>query len=51
MRGKFANELGDKILEIISNEIELEFPITSGTDFEDFYEGRKYHKLKDKLWK
>jgi len=51
MRGKFANEIGDKILEIISSEIELEFPVTSGKDFEIFYEGRKYHKLKDKSWK
>ena len=50
MRGKFANELGDKILNIISSEIELEFPVTSGKDFEDFYEDRKYHKLKDKSW-
>lgn len=51
MRDKFSNEIGDKILEIISSEIELEFPITSGKDFENFYEGRKYHNLKDEYWK
>lgn len=50
MRGKHSQELGDKILEIISNEIELEFPATKGKDFDKFYEGRKYHKLKDEFW-
>lgn len=50
MRGKFANELGDKILEIISSEIELEFPVTSGKDFENFYEERKYHTLNNDFW-
>ena len=51
MRGKYKNELGDKILEIISSEIELEFPTTKGKDFENFYNGRKYHILEDKIWK
>lgn len=50
MRGKYGQELGDKILEIISSEIELEFPATKGKDFDKFYKGRKYHKLKDKFW-
>ena len=51
MRGKFNKELGDKIINKISNEIELEFPATKGKDFNKFYKGRKYNKLKDKFWK
>ena len=51
MRGKYSNELGNKILKIISSEIELEFPATKGKDFDNFYQDRKYHKLKDKIWK
>jgi len=50
MRGKYSKELGDKILEVISSEIELEFPTTKGKDFDNFYKGRKYYKLKDKMW-
>jgi len=52
MRGKYSKELGDKILEIISNEIELEFPATKGKDFDKFHKERKYHNLKkDSIWK
>ena len=51
MRGKYSNQLGNKILKIISNEIELEFPATKNKDFDKFYKGRKYHKFKDKKWK
>lgn len=50
MRGKFSQELGDIILGIISSEIELEFPATKGKDFDKFYRGRNYHKVKDKFW-
>lgn len=51
MRGKYSDELGDKILEIIANEIELEFPATKSKEFKTFFNGRNYHKLKDKFWK
>ena len=50
MRGKYNRVLGSKILDTISSEIELEFPVTKGKDFDKFYKGRKYHKLKDKIW-
>lgn len=50
MRGKYSQELGSKVLEIISSEIELEFPATKRKDFDLFYRSRKYHLLKDKLW-
>ena len=51
MRGIHSNELGNKIIEIISNEIELEFPTTKGKDFDKFYKGRKYNKLMENFWK
>ncbi|MGB0840584.1 MAG: HaeII family restriction endonuclease [Chitinophagales bacterium] len=50
MSGQHHTILGDKIIEIISREIELEFPTTKGKDFDQFYRGRKYHKLKDITW-
>lgn len=50
MKGNHSELLGNKILEIISNEIELEFPMTQRKDFEDFYNNRKYDKLTDEFW-
>ena len=50
MRGKHHQLLGDRILEIISNEIELEFPVTKSQEFEKFYQNRNYHTLKDDFW-
>lgn len=46
LRGKYANEIGEKMLRVLSNEIKVEFPATNGTDFQTFYESRGYHKLK-----
>lgn len=51
MKGNHSELLGDRILEIISNEIELEFPMTQRKDFEAFYRKRKYGKLADEFWK
>lgn len=50
MRGKYAKDLGDRVLEIIANEIELEFPATKHKNFLKFYQGRNYHQLKDEFW-
>lgn len=51
MRGVYNHQIGDKIIEIISNEIELEFPVTKATDFRAFYQNRKYNQLKSNFWK
>ncbi|MFK7798690.1 MAG: HaeII family restriction endonuclease [Aureispira sp.] len=51
MKGVYSNEIGDKIIEIISNEIEIEFPATKATDFDAFYQARQYHQLKSNLWR
>jgi hypothetical protein len=50
LRGKHGNLLGDKILEVLNNEIQVEFPATENQEFEKFYKGRGYDKLTDELW-
>ncbi len=44
LRGKSAEIIGDKILNQLTNEIEIEFPTTS-SDFTDFFTERGYNKL------
>ena len=51
MRGKFSDELGDKILNTISNEIQLEFPATNRKDFNAFIQNRNYDKIDTNFWK
>lgn len=50
LRGEHSELLGDKILEILNNEIQVEFPTTENQEFENFYNGRGYNKLNDVLW-
>lgn len=50
LRGRFSNELGQKIIENIKNEIALEFPATNNTEFLDFYKSRGYDILSDENW-
>jgi type II restriction enzyme len=50
LRGAHSNLLGDKILEILNSEIQVEFPATENQEFENFYKGRGYDKLTDVLW-
>ena len=50
LRGKFGNEIGEKMLKILSNEIKVEFPVTENTEFLKFYNGRGYNKLNDTFW-
>ncbi len=51
LRGKHSELLGNKILEILIKEIQVEFPVTENHEFENFYKGRGYDKLNNKLWK
>ena len=51
MRGKYSDLLGKRIIEIISDEIKLEFPATKVKEFEKFFNGRNYNELSDDLWK
>jgi len=50
LRGKYSELLGDKILEILNNEIQVKFPATETQKFENFYKGRGYDKLNDIFW-
>lgn len=45
LRGTFSVELGNKILQALQEEIQLEFPATDNMDFQDFQRERGYNKL------
>lgn len=45
LRGQFANEMGDKILTALRNEIQIEFPATDVVDFNHFLQERGYNKI------
>ncbi len=51
LRGQYGEQIGEKMLKILSNEIKLEFPVTDNTAFEKFFNGRGYNKLFDDFWK
>ena len=44
LRGKYGNEIGEKMLKILSNEIKVEFPVTENTEFLKFYNRRGYNQ-------
>ena len=45
LRGVFAEEIGDKVLSILYDEILLEFPATNFDDFNDFKHSRSYDSI------
>ncbi|GHT53630.1 type II restriction endonuclease HaeII [Bacteroidia bacterium] len=45
LRGKFSNDLGNKVLRNLMDEIKVEFPTTDATEFSIFLEKRGYDKL------
>lgn len=50
LRGKYGEQIGEKMLQTLSNEIKVEFPVTENIEFERFFNGRGYDKLIDNLW-
>lgn len=50
LRGIYGEQIGEKMLQILSNEIKLEFPVTENVEFIRFYKGRGYDTLTDTLW-
>jgi type II restriction enzyme len=50
LRGQYGEHIGAKMLQILSDEIKIEFPITENVEFVRFCKGRGYDKLTDKLW-
>lgn len=45
LRGTFAEEIGDKVLSTLYDEILLEFPATNSDDFNDFKHDREYDSV------
>lgn len=45
LRGKFSKELGQNILNKITNEINAEFPATNNSEFEEFIQTRNYNAV------
>lgn len=51
LRGIFSEEIGEKVLASLSDEILLEFPATNRTDFEEFKKDRGYDSISSKgIW-
>lgn len=50
LRGKFADSIGDAVLQKLANEIQVEFPTTDKREFLQFMEKRGYDKLADQNW-
>ena len=51
LRGTFSHLLSKKLLNILVEEIECEFPSSNNTDFNDFMIERMYNNIKDSFWK
>jgi type II restriction enzyme len=48
--GKFADSIGDSVLQKLANEIQVEFPTTDKREFLQFMEKRGYDKRVNKNW-
>lgn len=46
LRGKYADLIGQKLIDCLANEIKEEFPATNSAGFEQFYKIRGYDKFK-----
>jgi hypothetical protein len=47
LRGAYKDQIGDNILQILSNEIKIEFPATENIGFDKFVKSRSYDTLSD----
>ena len=50
LRGKFADSIGDSVLQKLANEIQVEFPTTDKREFLQFMEKRNYVELTNSNW-
>lgn len=50
LRGEFADLIGDKILQTLSDEIKVEFPSTDNKEFFQFIQKRGYTQLSNSKW-
>lgn len=51
LRGKFGDVVGEKVLNNLKQEIQVEFPATEGDGLLDFMTERGYVGLADNIWK
>jgi type II restriction enzyme len=49
LRGKHKGLLGSRVLEILNDEIKVEFPATDNFEFVKFYKSRNYDTIKDEF--
>lgn len=49
LRGKFSHNTAPKILEVIRNELQAEFPTSNQDDFQEFFNSR-YKNITDDFW-
>jgi type II restriction enzyme len=50
LSGKFADSIGDTVLQKLADEIQVEFPTTDKAGFLQFMEKRGYSKLASSYW-
>jgi type II restriction enzyme len=50
LKGKFSDLIAPKVLENLTNEIQVEFPATNHQRFSEFMDERGYANLKDEIW-
>jgi hypothetical protein len=50
LKGKFSDLIAPKVLENLTNEIQVEFPATNHQRFSEFMDERGYTNLKDEIW-
>lgn len=50
LRGRYANDIGDKIIRTIKEQIVAEFPASNDSKFTIFYNSRGYDLLYDDMW-
>lgn len=50
LRGKYGNQIGDKLLHVLGEEIVNEFPSSDQTEFQNFYSERGYINITETFY-
>lgn len=50
LRGSFGEDIGERVLLTLKEQILAEFPASDNKDFTEFYEDRNYNLLTDDIW-
>lgn len=52
LRGKYSNQIGDKLISNVISEIEREFPSSNNVEFQEFITSRNYDQIDlNAIWK